>query len=61
MSKHLPLPLGPLEAEAEAMDGATLFAWAVRVKNVIFELDSSIVCHALEDFTAALISISNIL
>ena len=26
LSKHLPLPLGPLEAEAKALDEATIFA-----------------------------------
>lgn len=40
MSKHLPLPLGPLEVEAKAMDEAVLFAW-------IFEDDSCIVSYAL--------------
>lgn len=58
MNKHLPLPLGPLETKAKAMDEATLFAWDVGVRDD--ETDSSIVCHALEDPTATSISISNI-
>ena len=31
LSKHLPLPLGPSEAEAKAMDEAVLFAWDVGI------------------------------
>ena len=29
LSKHLPLPLGPLEAEAKAADEAVSFAWDI--------------------------------
>nr|XP_023874806.1 uncharacterized protein LOC111987333 [Quercus suber] len=61
MSKHILLLLGPLEAEAKAMDEATLFARDVGVGDVIFELDSSTICHALEDPTTTIISISTIL
>ena len=42
------------------MDEATLFAWDIEFRDVIFEIDSSTVCHALEDPIAAPISISNI-
>ena len=41
MSKCIPLPLGPLEAEAKAMDEATLFARDVGVHDIIFELEST--------------------
>lgn len=47
MSKHLPLPLGPLEVEAKAMDEAVLFAWNMGVRDTIFEDDSCIVSYAL--------------
>ena len=47
MSKRLPLSLGPLEAEAKAMDEAVLFAWEVRIRDIIFETDSCIAWHAL--------------
>ena len=40
MSKCIPLALGPLEAEAKAMDEATLFSRDVGVRDIIFELES---------------------
>lgn len=60
MSKHLHLSLGPLETKAKAMDEAAPFAQDIEVRDVIFETDSSTICHALEDPTATSISISNI-
>ena len=60
MSKRMPLPLGPLEAEAKALDEATMFARDIGVQCVIFESDSRIACHALADPTNAPISISTI-
>ena len=50
LSKRLPHPLGPLEAEAKALDEAT----------IIFETDSTTVCHVIESPTDAPISISTI-
>ena len=47
MSKRLPLMLGPLEAEAKAVDEAVLFAWEVGIRDIIFETDSCIAWHAL--------------
>ncbi|KAL4603074.1 hypothetical protein ACB092_10G099600 [Castanea dentata] len=59
MSKRMSLALGPLEAEAKAMDEATMFARDINgAQDVIFESDSSILCHALADPTNAPISIS---
>ena len=60
MSKRMPLPLGPLEAEAKALDETTMFARDIGVQGVIFESDSRIACHALADPTNAPISISTI-
>ena len=60
LSKRLPLPLAPLEAEAKALDEATVFAWEIGVKDVIFETDYAIVCHAIESPTDAPISISTV-
>ena len=47
LSKHLPLPLGPLEAKAKAVDEAVSFAWDVGVREVIFETNSKVVSKAL--------------
>ena len=58
LSKRLPLPLDPLELEAKAMDEATIFAWDIEVRDVIFESDSMPVCHAMENPTDIPVSIS---
>ena len=58
LSKRLPLPLAPLEAEVKALDEATVFTWEIRVKDVIFETNSATICHAIESPTNAPISIS---
>ena len=47
LSKHLPLLLGPLEAEANAADEAVSFAWDVGVREVIFETVSKVIFEAL--------------
>ena len=60
LSKRLPLPLAPLEAEAKALDEATIFAWDIGVKDVIFETDSTTVCHAMKSPVDALVSISTV-
>ena len=49
-----------LEAEAKAMDEATLFAWDVGVMDVIFETDSISVSHALVDPANAKITIASL-
>lgn len=60
LSKHLPLPLGPLEAEAKAMDEAVLFAWDVGIREAIFETDSSVVSDAIAGYTTPPVSIVDI-
>ena len=50
----------PLEAEAKAMDEATLFAWDVGVMDVIFETDSISVSHALVDPANAKITMASL-
>ena len=47
LSKHLPLPLVPLEAEAKAANEAVAFAWDVGVRELIFETNSKVVSKAL--------------
>ncbi|KAK9990212.1 hypothetical protein SO802_025197 [Lithocarpus litseifolius] len=61
MSKHLQLPLGPLEAEAKAMDEAVLFAWDMGVGDVTFEGDSCIVSHALSGLASPPSTVPNII
>ena len=61
MSKCLPLPLGPLEVEAKAIDEAALFAWEVGIRDIILKTDSCTAWHALQDPSVASISISNII
>ena len=61
MSKHLPLPLGPLEAESKVMDEVVFFAWDIVVCDVIFEGDSCIMSHALSRSASPPISIANII
>ena len=60
LSKHLPLPLGPLEAEAKAMDEAVLFAWDVGIGEAIFKMDSSVVSDAIAGYTTPSVSIVDI-
>ena len=60
LSKRLPLPLAPLEAEAKALDEVTVFAWDIGVRDVIFETDFTTVCHAKESPTDAPVSISTV-
>ena len=47
LSQHLRLPLGPLEAEAKAMDVAASFAWDMGIRDMVFETDSKVVSSAL--------------
>ena len=61
LSKHQPLPLGPLEAEAKAMDEAVLFAWEVGIREAIFETDSSVVSDAIASSTTPPVSIVDVI
>ena len=60
LSKRIPLPLDPLEAKAKAMDEATVFAWDIGVRDVIFESDPMLVCHAMENPMDVPVSISTV-
>ena len=60
LSKRLPLPLGPLEAEAKAMDEAASFAADIGLQEAIFEMtDCAVLAGALSDTTHAPITIDN--
>ncbi|XP_075670467.1 uncharacterized protein LOC142640285 [Castanea sativa] len=61
MSKHLQLPLGPLEAEAKAMEEAISFAWDIGVRDVIFETNCSTVSEALNGSTTPPVTIVNLI
>lgn len=61
LRKKLPLPLGPLEAEAKAMDKAALFAADIGIRDAIFEGDSHIVYLTLTGSTPTHASIVNII
>ena len=62
LSQHPHLPLGPLEAEAKAMDIVVSFAWDVGVQEVIFETDSHVIFTALSgDLLKNSLCISSIL
>ncbi|KAK9991337.1 hypothetical protein SO802_026322 [Lithocarpus litseifolius] len=59
LSKHLPLPLGPLEAEAKAMEESISFATDIGIQEAIFETDSLALLGALADMSTVLITIEN--
>ena len=61
LSKHLPLPLGPLEAKAKAVDEAVSFAWDIRIREVIFETDSKVVSDTLYGTITPQVSIVDII
>ena len=60
LSKRLSLPLGPLEAEAKAVDEAVSFARDIGLQDIIFETGSTIINNALTGTTIASVSIDNI-
>ena len=53
LSKRIQLPLGPLEAEAKAMEEAVYIARDIGLQDVIFETDSSTISGALTDTSTA--------
>ncbi|XP_023889006.1 uncharacterized protein LOC112001074 [Quercus suber] len=61
LSKRMPLPLVPLEAEAKAMHEAVTFAKDVGLQDVIFETTSTILSTALNDISTAPTSIDIII
>ncbi|XP_050280623.1 uncharacterized protein LOC126721616 [Quercus robur] len=61
LSKCMPLPLGPLEAEAKAIHEAVTFAKYIGLQDVIFEIDSAILSTALNDISMAPTSIDNVI
>ena len=48
LSKKLHYPLGPLEAEAKAMEEAVEFAWDVGIQDAHFESDSLTLSNAIQ-------------
>ena len=61
LSQHLRLPLGPLEAEAKAMDVAASFAWDIGIRDVVFEKNSKVVSGALYGTTTPQVSITDVI
>lgn len=61
IKKSSPISLGPLEAEAKALEESVFFAWDVGVRDVIFECDSRIVVNAINDLSEPPIAIGNII
>ena len=61
LSTQLLLPLGPLEAEAKAMDVAMSFAKDIGLQEGTFESDNSVLIGALLDKSKIPISIENII
>ena len=61
MNKHLQLLLGPLEAEAKAMEEAISFAWDIGVRDVIFETDCSTISKAFNGSTTPPVTIVNLI
>ena len=60
-SKQIPLPLGPLEAKAKAMEEAIYFAKDIGLQDVIFETDSLTISGALNDTSTTLATIDDII
>ena len=57
----MPLPLGPLVAEAKAMHEAVSFARDIGLQDVNFETDSTTILNALNDISTAPTSIDNVM
>ena len=53
LCKKLDNPLGPLEAEAKAMEIGVTFARDIGVREVTFEGDSLVICNAIHGLTEA--------
>ena len=61
MSKKLWVPLGPLEAEAKAIEEGIIFACDIGLQELIFECDSELLFQALTGKTTASATISNVI
>ena len=61
LSKCIPLPLGPLAAEAKAMEEAAHLARDIGLQEVIFETDSSIISGALTGSSTAPVTVEDII
>ena len=61
LSKGIPLPLGPLAAEAKAIEEAAHFARDIGLQEVIFETDSSIISGALTGSSTAPVTVEDII
>nr|XP_023887713.1 uncharacterized protein LOC111999833 [Quercus suber] len=60
MSKKLWVPLGPLEAEAKAMEEGIDFAWDVGLRDVVFETDFELLHRSLTGSITPPATIQNI-
>ena len=60
MSKKLWVPLGPLEAEAKAMEEGIIFACDVGLQEVTFECDLELLFQALTGKATPSATISNV-
>ena len=61
MSQQIYAPLGPLEAEAKAMEAAIIFARDIGIQDVIFKGDSLQVCSAMNGCSLTPHAIANVL
>lgn len=61
MSKKMWVPLGPLEAEAKAMEEAIDFAWDIGLQDVVFECDSEVLHGALTGTNTPSAAIANVI
>ena len=61
LSKKLPVPLGPLETKAKALEEGVQFVWDVGIRDIILEYDSKIVSEAMGGFSDPHVSISKVI
>ena len=61
LSQKIYAPLGPLGAEAKAMEAAVLFARDMRIQDIVFEGDSLQVCNFLRGCSLVPPDVANVL
>ncbi|XP_030964615.1 uncharacterized protein LOC115985854 [Quercus lobata] len=61
LNKRMPLPLGPLEAEAKPTHEAVSFAKDIGLQDFISETDSTTILNALNDISTTPTSIDNVM